>query len=214
MAVIDDTRRWLKDQFVTDEHITMTPKKAIRQLETALPDLSPSERARNIDHLRNYADSYYLGRHREAVPREVTATFAQLSKEAARLDIVDRAREVVASYGGPPTRQTIADSLERSAQERAIRLQNAVGSSVAPQSERVSGTERSAAGPSQVAAVQQPSRTRSREVGRPAERVPNGPGETVSRGGPEPSSEQTVSVQKQRGNKREVSQEQGLGMGV
>jgi hypothetical protein len=214
MAVIDDTRRWLKDQFVSDEHITITPKQAIRQLETALPDLSPSERARNIDHLKNYADSYYLGRHREAVPREVAATFAQLSKEAARLDVVDRAREVVASYDGPPTRQTIADSLERSAEERAIRLQNAVGSAIAPQSARVSGTERSAAETSRVAVVQQPSRTRSREVGQQVERGPNGPGETASRTAPEPSSEQAANVQKQRGNKREMSQEQGMGMGV
>jgi len=45
MAVLDDARRWVKDRFVADEHITMTPKAAIRQLETALPDLSPGRAA-------------------------------------------------------------------------------------------------------------------------------------------------------------------------
>ncbi|HEX4772241.1 MAG TPA: hypothetical protein VH351_15500 [Bryobacteraceae bacterium] len=210
MAVLDDARRWIKDQFVTDEHVTMTPKAALRQLETALVDLSPGERQRNIEHLRHYADSYYLGRHRETVPREVLAAFSELTREATRLNAVDRARELVASYGGPPTRQTLADSLERSARQRALRLENAA----APQHERVSAVEAIGTAREHAATVPAPLRAHSKEVVQHVERVPNAPGETVSRAVPESNLDRAAKVQTQRGNRREMAQEQGLGMGV
>jgi hypothetical protein len=214
MAILDDARRWLKDRFVTDEHITMAPKAALRQLETALADLSPGERQRNIEHLKYYADSYYLGRHRETVPREVLATFSELTREATRLNAVDRAREFVASYGGPPTRQTLADALERSARERAIRLDNAVATAVTPQLGWDSAVGAVATGREQAAAVPSPLRAHSREVAPRLERVPNAPGETASRAVPESNSDPAAKVQTQRGNRREMAQEQGIGMGV
>ena len=210
MAVLDDARRWVKDRFVTDEHITTTPKAALRQLETALPDLSPGERQRNIEHVRHYTDSYYLGRHREAVPREVLATFSELTREATRLNAVDRARELVASYGGPPTRQTLADSLERSARERALRLENAA----APQRERVSAVDAIATAKEHAAAVPSPLRAHSKELAQHIARVPNAPGETVSRAVQESNLDPAAKVQTQRGNRREMTQEQGIGMGV
>ena len=214
MAVLDDVRRWIKDRFVTDEHVTMAPKAALRQLETALADLSPGERQRNIEHLRYYSDSYYLGRHREAVPREVLVTFSQLTREATRLNTVDRAREFVASYGGPPTRQTVADSLERSARERAVRLENAAATAVTPQREREASVEGLASTSKHAAAVPSPLRAHSKEVTQHVARVSNTPGETVSRGVPESNLDPAARVQTQRGNRREMAQEQGIGMGV
>jgi hypothetical protein len=214
MALLDDARRWIKDRFVTDEHITMTPKAAIRQLETALPELSAGERQRNIDHLKYYSQSYYQGRHQEPVPAEVNATFAQLEREAARLNLVDRAREVVANYGGPPTRQTIADALERSARERATRLENAAAKGFVAQGERVSEMDRITPQRAPVAVAQAPLRAHSREVAQHLEHVPNAPGETVARAAREANPESTPRVSNQRGNKREVAQERGIEMGV
>ena len=61
---------------------------------------------------------YYQGRHDIDVPKEIRDSLQQLDKRAERLSVVDAARDVVIKYGGPPSRATIAESLERSAQER------------------------------------------------------------------------------------------------
>jgi hypothetical protein len=96
---------------------------------------------------------------------------------------------------------------------RSESSQNAVASAVAPQGEKVLGVERSAAETSRVVAVQEPSRTRSREVGQPIARVPNESEETVFRGVSEPGFEQPARAQTQRSNTRKMSHEQGMGVG-
>jgi hypothetical protein len=51
--------------------------------------------------------------------KEVRGTIQDLTKRAERLNTVDIAREIVVKLGGPPSRQTLQESLLRSAQERS-----------------------------------------------------------------------------------------------
>lgn len=118
MAISDELKRWTKDRFSRDENITVTPAKALKSVDEILSELSSTERRRNIEHLKAYADLYYQGRHNMDLPKDVRDNITQLEKRAERLNVVDIAKDLVTKYGGPPSRQTIAESLERSAQER------------------------------------------------------------------------------------------------
>lgn len=120
MAISDELKRWAKDRLSHDEQISIHPTKAITAINDALTNLSSAERKKNIEHAKAYADLYYQGRHNMDVPKEVHQSIQQLERRAERLNVVDHARQVVAAYGGPPTKETVAASLERSAQERAI----------------------------------------------------------------------------------------------
>jgi hypothetical protein len=44
--------------------------------------------------------------------------FVSVQKEIERIDAVDRAREVLNRYGGPPTKKTLQEALERSRRRR------------------------------------------------------------------------------------------------
>src|SRR4051794_33155582 len=118
MPVIDNARRWLRDRTTTDENINGRPQDKIRALYDALVHLTPEERNRNLEHIKAYSDYYFQGHQREQVPAEIKQSYIALSKEASRLNTVDQAREVLFKYGGPPTRETIENSLERSVQQR------------------------------------------------------------------------------------------------
>jgi len=52
------------------------------------------------------------------VPPEVRHELRSLHRQVEKLNTVDQAREVLQKYGGPPTKETVADSLERSVRER------------------------------------------------------------------------------------------------
>jgi hypothetical protein len=118
MARADELKRWIKDRLSRDEDITVHPTKALQMVEQALPDLSATERQRNLDHVKAYADLYYQGRHDVEVPNEIRGIIDSLAKRAERLNVVDTAREIVVKLGGPPSRQTIQESLQRSGQAR------------------------------------------------------------------------------------------------
>ena len=118
MAIADEIKRWTKDRFSQDENITTTPTKALRSVEENFSEFSSTERRRNIEHLKAYADLYYQGRHNTDVPKELRDSLQQLDKRAERLNAVDTAREVVAKFGGPPSPRTVEESLQRSLQER------------------------------------------------------------------------------------------------
>lgn len=115
--MLAETKRWIVDRFSQDEDITVHPKKSLAAVETDLARLSPAERNRLIEHVKAYADLYYQGRHNVAVPEDVRARLGALERRAVRLNTVDAASEIVAKYGGPPTRETVIESLERSQKE-------------------------------------------------------------------------------------------------
>jgi hypothetical protein len=118
MPTLSDARRWLKDQFSHDEQISGSPKPIIREAEKRLDKMNSDERTRTITHLKAYADLYYQGRHNENVPTEVQTKFQEMQQRIDRLNSVDKARQVVQQYGGPPTKQTVLDSLSRTYQQR------------------------------------------------------------------------------------------------
>ncbi len=117
---LEEVKRWAKDRLSHDEQISIHPNKAISSVNDVLTQLSASERKKNIENVKAYADLYYQGRHNRDVPKEVQQRIDQLEKRAERAHVVDQARQVIAAYGGPPTKETIAASLERSQQERTV----------------------------------------------------------------------------------------------
>jgi hypothetical protein len=121
MGMLDSARRKMRDLTTTDENISGTPKEKIRELSAALSDLTPQERQRNLEHIKAYTDYYYVGHQREKVPAEIQQAVNSLHKESNRLAVVDQAREVLQKHGGPPTRETLIDSLERSGHQLAHR---------------------------------------------------------------------------------------------
>jgi hypothetical protein len=118
MGMLDSARRKMRDLTTTDENISGTPKEKIRELSAALSDLTPQERQRNLEHVKAYTDYYYVGHQRERVPTEIQQAVNSLHKESNRLAVVDQARDVLQKHGGPPTRETLIDSLERSGHQR------------------------------------------------------------------------------------------------
>jgi hypothetical protein len=118
MPLLDNMRRWIKDQREHDEQITIRPSKSLDVIEQNLLEMNAAERNRSVEHIKAYADLYYQGRHNEAVPVEIRERVHNLETRAIRLNTVDAAREVVAKYGGPPTEATVQESLERSYKER------------------------------------------------------------------------------------------------
>lgn len=123
MPTLSDARRWFKDQFSHDEQISGSPKPIIREAEKRLDKMNSAERTRTITHLRAYADLYYQGRHNENVPTEVQTKFQQMQQRIDRLNSVDKARQIVQQYGGPPTKQTVLDSLSPHLSTTSERLQ-------------------------------------------------------------------------------------------
>ena len=119
MALVDHARRWVKDRMTQDENINGKPRDKIRNLSDAVHHMTPTERKRNLEHVNAYVEYYYQGHHKEAVPHEVRNELRSLNRQVERLNTVDQAREVLQKYGGPPTKETVADSLERSVRERA-----------------------------------------------------------------------------------------------
>lgn len=119
MPFLQDTRRWIKDQFSHDEMITISPKKLLPDIENNLDKLTPKERTRMVQHIQAYSDLYYVGRHKETIPDEVREQLRTLERRTERLNTVDEARRILHQYGGPPTRTTVQDSLDRSYKERA-----------------------------------------------------------------------------------------------
>ena len=117
---LEEVKRWAKDRLSHDEQISIHPSKAITSVNDVLVQLSASERKKNIENVKAYADLYYQGRHNMDVPKEVQQRIEQLEKRAERANVVDQARQTIAAYGGPPTKETIAASLERSRQERSL----------------------------------------------------------------------------------------------
>jgi hypothetical protein len=139
MGMLASTRRWMHDRMTSDENISGTPKEKINDLNQALPQLTPEERSRNLQHLRAYVDYYHWGHQREAVPVATQRSFDALLKEAHRLNAVDQARTILYQHGGPPTRETVTTSLERSSQQREKQLAQAVQNGTPPIQQTTAG---------------------------------------------------------------------------
>jgi hypothetical protein len=135
MALVEETRRWVKDRLVEDENVNGRPHAKIRELSDALVHLTPGERKRNVEHLKAYVDYYYQGHHNEAVPVAVRHELGRIDRQIERLNTVDQARHILQKYGGPPTKETVAESLQRSALQRGKELSKVT--SRAPQKEVV-----------------------------------------------------------------------------
>jgi hypothetical protein len=118
MSLLRDANRWLKDRFSHDDGITVTPKVSIRHAEKHLGQMNATERERTLKHLKAYSDLYYQGRHNESVPYEVRSKLQAMERRIERLNTVDQARKIVQQYGGPPTRQTVMDSITRTAKQQ------------------------------------------------------------------------------------------------
>lgn len=118
MPLLDDARRWMKDRLTTDEMIHGTPKQHMAMLEDHLVNLTPAERLKEIDRLKAYTTYYYQGHHNESTPADFRQQMRTMDQRVERLNAVDAARETLQKYGGPPSRETIAESLDRSFRER------------------------------------------------------------------------------------------------
>src|SRR4051794_23239301 len=120
MGMLDDARRKMKDWTTLDEDIQGSPKTKIKEFSAALSQLTPQERQRNVEHVKAYLDYYYVAHQGEKkIPAEVHKEFSKIVEQLNRLTAVENARVVLLQYGGPPTRETIENSLERSASQRA-----------------------------------------------------------------------------------------------
>jgi hypothetical protein len=120
MGMLDSARRKVRDWTTSDENIQGSPKTKIKELSAALGNLTPQERERNVEHVKAYLDYYYITHQGEKkIPAEMQTAFQQLAEQSNRLTAVENARLVLQQYGGPPTRETIHESLERSAHQRA-----------------------------------------------------------------------------------------------
>jgi hypothetical protein len=120
MGMFDEARRKAKDWTTSDENIQGSPKTKVRDLAAALPQLTPQERQRNIEHVKAYLDYYYVAHQGEKkIPVEVHKEFSKMVEQSNRLTAVENARVVLQQYGGAPTRDTLHESLERSAHQRA-----------------------------------------------------------------------------------------------
>lgn len=122
MPYIDDARRWLKDHLSHDQYFeaygASTPKKSLHAVEEALLDLTPSERIHQLNAVKDFSTVYYEGRHNEQIPLNVRQELWGLERRVERLNRVEAARERLMELGGPPSRETITEALERSAKER------------------------------------------------------------------------------------------------
>jgi hypothetical protein len=118
MSLFRDAKRWVKDRFSHDDGITVTPKVSIHHAEKYLGQMNATERERTLKHLQAYSTLYYQGRHNEKVPFEVRTKLQAMERRIERLNTVDQARKIVEQYGGPPTRQTVMDSLTRTAKQQ------------------------------------------------------------------------------------------------
>src|SRR4051794_17325978 len=114
MGMLDNARRKVKDWTTPDENIQGTPKEKVRELSAVLGQLTPQERERSVQHVKAYLDYYFVTHQGEKrVPAEMQKDFRQLVEQSNRLTAVDNARVVLQQYGGPPTRDTLNESLER-----------------------------------------------------------------------------------------------------
>lgn len=118
MPLLDEARRRIRDYFSYDEEISVRPSQALRDIEPNLGNMTATERTRAVEHIKAYSDLYYQGRHNERVPEDVSIRLRNLEHHAERLNTVDAARQIVKAYGGPPTRETVLDALDRSYKER------------------------------------------------------------------------------------------------
>ena len=119
MGVIDYSRRWLKDQLTHDENIDGTPEEKIKFLTANLKGMTVQERRTQVEHLKAYVDYYYVGHQNEAVPPKTKEEMRQLERTAEKMNLLDMALKTLDKFGGPPTRETVLDAVERSYKERA-----------------------------------------------------------------------------------------------
>ena len=94
-------KRWVKDQFASDNQITQRPKQVLDGIERALPDIPAGQRMQSVEYIKQYANAYYLGRHNHSIPQEVVQRVNELETRARRLDTVDHARAFLEKYGPP-----------------------------------------------------------------------------------------------------------------
>lgn len=120
MAFLDDARRWVRDRFSSDEYINGTAKEHLANALASLPSMSHKERQHSIDHVTAYSE-YYYRHHGEVVPGDMRQQLSAAGKRVEQLNALDSAREVLKQYGGPPSKYTVSESLERSAKELAQR---------------------------------------------------------------------------------------------
>jgi hypothetical protein len=117
MGFTEEARRWWRDQTTKDPDIREggRPEVRVKELDQALNQLSAVDRQDQLNWNKAYAEKYYLKHQRaEQVPVELVKSLERLTKEAERLNRVERAEQVLEKYGGPPTRQTLEAAIERS----------------------------------------------------------------------------------------------------
>ena len=137
MAISDSLRRWWRDVRTRDENIQGTPEQQIRDLEKVFTKLTPDQQQREIDWRRKYANYYYLIHQGERTPQHIHQSFGRLTRAMQEQQLREDARRALHYYGGPPTRETLAESLERSQQER----EREMGKYAAPAVQRETQTD-------------------------------------------------------------------------
>ena len=131
--------RRIRDAMRRDDELRERPEKTLARLNEAVDKLTPADRSSQLEHLRAARDVYFIGRHNMQPPYEFRVALAALEKRVERLNTVERAREVLVRFGGPPTKETIQEALDRSASERMQKLaasltqaQKGVGQGIVP----------------------------------------------------------------------------------
>jgi hypothetical protein len=137
MTTYDKLRRWWRDVRTQDENIKGTPERQIRDLERVFTSLTPDQQQREIDWRRKYANYYYLIHQGERTPQQIHQAFGRLTRAMQDQQLREDARRALHYYGGPPTRETLAESLERSQQER----EREMGKYAAPTAQRETHTD-------------------------------------------------------------------------
>src|SRR3954447_27007193 len=104
MGFTEEARRWWRDQTTKDPDIQEggKPEVRVKELDQAFNQLSAVERQDQLNWNKAYAEKYYLKHQRaEQVPVALVQSLERLTKEAERLNRVERAEQVLEKYGGP-----------------------------------------------------------------------------------------------------------------
>jgi hypothetical protein len=92
MGLLDAARRKLNDWTTSDENVDGIPKDKIRDLRSALGQMTKEERERNVQHVKAYIDYYYVTHQGERNPKG-------LSQDGRAIQSSDGSRQCAAGPG-------------------------------------------------------------------------------------------------------------------
>lgn len=119
MSVSDTIRRFVVDHSTEHYDPWVHPNESLRELEKSVTKMTPEERLQQLTHVAQNAVGYHLDRHGERrMPLETIQRLNTLEGRIIQMNARDNqiqaARRALEGYGGPPTKNTVAEAVMRS----------------------------------------------------------------------------------------------------